>query len=107
MRQELNTDDEPIGKNYFLNILLLLLLNSQTETYSCGLFLGEMEVTVQDEEERPPPPPPTEEAPSTVGRESQAAALSAATEIAEHLVDSVLGASASEASRLQRKYYYY
>ncbi|XP_058791372.1 E3 ubiquitin-protein ligase HUWE1 isoform X2 [Phymastichus coffea] len=76
VRQELHTDEEPIG---------------------------EMEVTVQDEEERPPPPPPQDEYQSTEERESQAAALTAATEIAAHLVDSVLGASASEASRLQRQ----
>lgn len=67
---------------------------------------GEMEVTVQDEEERPPPPLPTTVVdPTTVetNRERVSARLSATLELAESIVDSVLGPSASEATRLQRQ----
>ena len=65
-------------------------------------FAGEMEVTVQEEEDRPPPPQ-EEQPPQQPTDTVQAATLSAATEIAESLVDSVLGASTAEASRIQRK----
>ncbi|KAJ8683247.1 hypothetical protein QAD02_019039 [Eretmocerus hayati] len=71
VRQELNTEEE---------------------------IIGEMEVTVQDEDSRPPPP---QEEQVNESRESRVNALSAATEFAESLVDSVLSASTAEASRIQ------
>jgi hypothetical protein len=61
-----------------------------------------MEITIQDEEERPLPP--QEEQNVTENRECHAAAINTATEITENLVDSVLGTSATEASRIQSTY---
>ncbi|XP_076681578.1 HECT, UBA and WWE domain containing E3 ubiquitin protein ligase 1 isoform X3 [Andrena cerasifolii] len=60
---------------------------------------GEMEVTVQEDEERPPPPPPPEEQ-SSEPRDPRISSRNPTLELAETIVDSMLGPCASEASRL-------
>ncbi|XP_048511685.1 E3 ubiquitin-protein ligase HUWE1 isoform X4 [Athalia rosae] len=61
---------------------------------------GEMEVTVQEDEDRTPPPPPEEQ--RSEARDPRTVNRNATLELAESIVDSVLGPSASEATRLQR-----
>ncbi|XP_033329504.2 HECT, UBA and WWE domain containing E3 ubiquitin protein ligase 1 isoform X3 [Megalopta genalis] len=63
---------------------------------------GEMEVTVQEDEERPPPPPLHEEVVSSEARDPRISNRNSTLELAESIVDSVLGPSASEASRLRQ-----
>lgn len=58
---------------------------------------GEMEVTVQEDEERPPPPPPEEQSTSD-SRDPRTANRNPALELAESIVDSVLGPCTSEAT---------
>ncbi|XP_011333015.1 E3 ubiquitin-protein ligase HUWE1 isoform X1 [Ooceraea biroi] len=55
---------------------------------------GEMEVTVQEDEERPPPPPPEEQ--SASDRDPRTANRNPTLELAESIVDSVLGPCTSE-----------
>ncbi|KAL7301215.1 hypothetical protein TKK_0006181 [Trichogramma kaykai] len=62
-----------------------------------GYATGDMEVTVPEEEQ----PPASQDEQFSDNRDNLGA-LSAATEIAENLVDSVIGASASEASRIRQ-----
>ena len=62
---------------------------------------GEMEVTVQDEEERPLPHLAEDQ--PVEARELLLATRNATLELAESIVDSVLGPSDSEATRLQRQ----
>lgn len=62
---------------------------------------GEMEVTVQEDEERPPPipPPPSEEhLSSSENRDPRTANRNPTLELAESIVDSVLGPCTSEAT---------
>ncbi|KAG7210750.1 hypothetical protein KM043_012246 [Ampulex compressa] len=61
---------------------------------------GEMEVTVQEDEERPPPPPPEEQV--SEPRDPRTANRNPTLELAESIVDSVLGPYASEATRLRQ-----
>ncbi|XP_076294390.1 HECT, UBA and WWE domain containing E3 ubiquitin protein ligase 1 isoform X3 [Lasioglossum baleicum] len=63
---------------------------------------GEMEVTVQEDEERTPPPPLHEEVVSSEARDPRITNRNSTLELAESIVDSVLGPSASEASRLRQ-----
>ncbi|XP_036141020.1 E3 ubiquitin-protein ligase HUWE1 isoform X8 [Monomorium pharaonis] len=58
---------------------------------------GEMEVTVQEDEERPPPPPPEEQSTSD-SRDPRTANRNPTLELAESIVDSVLGPCTSEAT---------
>ncbi|XP_018052863.1 PREDICTED: E3 ubiquitin-protein ligase HUWE1 isoform X6 [Atta colombica] len=58
---------------------------------------GEMEVTVQEDEERPPPPPPEEQSVSD-SRDPRTANRNPTLELAESIVDSVLGPCTSEAT---------
>lgn len=58
---------------------------------------GEMEVTVQEDEERPPPPPPEEQSTSD-SRDPRTASRNPTLELAESIVDSVLGPCTSEAT---------
>lgn len=67
---------------------------------------GEMEVTVQEDEERPPPPPPEEQSSSSESRDPRTANRNPTLELAESIVDSVLGPCTSEATiRLSNIYY--
>ncbi|KZC13383.1 E3 ubiquitin-protein ligase HUWE1 [Dufourea novaeangliae] len=63
---------------------------------------GEMEVTVQDDEERPPPPPPHEQVTPSEPRDPRISNRNSTLELAESIVDSVLGPCATEASRLRQ-----
>lgn len=66
---------------------------------------GEMEVTVQEDEERPPPPPPEEQSTSD-SRDPRTANRNSTLELAESIVDSVLGPCTSEATiRLSNIYF--
>jgi len=56
-----------------------------------------MEVTVQEDEERPPPPPPEEQSTSD-SRDPRTANRNPTLELAESIVDSVLGPCTSEAT---------
>lgn len=56
---------------------------------------GEMEITVQEDDERPPPPPPEEQSDS---RDPRTANRNPTLELAESIVDSVLGPCTSEAT---------
>ena len=58
---------------------------------------GEMEVTVQEDEERPPPPPPEEQSVSD-SRDPRTVNRNSTLELAESIVDSVLGPCTSEAT---------
>lgn len=67
---------------------------------------GEMEVTVQEDEERPPPPPPEEQSSSSESRDPRTANRNPTLELAESIVDSVLGPCTSEATiRLSNTYF--
>lgn len=57
-----------------------------------------MDATIQEDEERPPPPPPEEQ--PTEPRDPRISNRNPTLELAESIVDSVLGPCASEASRL-------
>lgn len=57
-----------------------------------------MDATIQEDEERPPPPPPEEQ--PTEPRDPRMSNRNPTLELAESIVDSVLGPCASEASRL-------
>ncbi|KAG6803233.1 E3 ubiquitin-protein ligase HUWE1 isoform X1 [Apis mellifera caucasica] len=61
---------------------------------------GEMDATIQEDEERPPPPPPEEQ--PTEPRDPRISNRNPTLELAESIVDSVLGPCASEASRLRQ-----
>lgn len=65
---------------------------------------GEMDATTQEDEERPPPPPPEEQ--PTEPRDPRMSNRNSALELAESIVDSVLGPCASEASRLSNSIYF-
>ncbi|XP_072752701.1 E3 ubiquitin-protein ligase HUWE1 isoform X5 [Anoplolepis gracilipes] len=58
---------------------------------------GEMEITVQEDDERPPPPPPEEQSTSD-SRDPRTANRNPTLELAESIVDSVLGPCTSEAT---------
>lgn len=60
-----------------------------------------MDVSVGEDEERPPPPPPPEEQ-SLEPRDPRMSNRNPTLELAESIVDSVLGPCASEASRLRK-----
>lgn len=56
---------------------------------------------MQEDEERPPPPPPPEEQ-SSEPRDPRISSRNPTLELAETIVDSMLGPCASEASRLSK-----
>ncbi|KAL6427457.1 hypothetical protein ACFW04_008764 [Cataglyphis niger] len=60
-------------------------------------IIGEMEITVQEDDERPPPPPPEEQSTSD-SRDPRTANRNPTLELAESIVDSVLGPCTSEAT---------
>lgn len=66
---------------------------------------GEMEITVQEDDERPPPPPPEDQSTSD-SRDPRTANRNPTLELAESIVDSVLGPCTSEATiRLSNIFY--
>lgn len=64
-----------------------------------------MDTTVQEDEERPPPPPPEEQ--QSEPRDPRISNRNPTLELAESIVDSVLGPCASEASRLSNYIYFF
>lgn len=100
-RQERTPDEDIIGtvlqqkKNFYIYDKYFLLCVFVYTFYILDVT-GEMEITVQEDDDRPPPPPPEEQ--STSDRDPRTANRNPTLELAESIVDSVLGPCTSEAT---------
>jgi len=101
-RQERTPEEDIIGIAATQDNFFIFIFNKcSIRVFLCIFYIldvtGEMEVTVQEDEERPPPPPPEEQTTSD-SRDPRTANRNPTLELAESIVDSVLGPCTSEAT---------
>lgn len=120
-RQERTPEEDIIGilanmternrtHEFFFYLFFFFRQLFYTCVFLCVFYIpdvtGEMEVTVQEDEERPPPPPPEEQTSSSESRDPRTANRNPTLELAESIVDSVLGPCTSEATIRLSNYTY-